>query len=192
MARSANFDDIPKVARMMLAAFGDEFRKERSMINNAAKKTLNGLPRAYASQLMRARMRSNPDKRLGFSKLLFLSKVIDSYPKKRNPDKTKDAFGARMRMRKGVAIPIGFSKNTVVRWNAQGYAALLAKGSYKTGVRHHKSGKSTGIMRPMGNWMELAEVKLETQIQREWAKYVKEAAIKAGNRARDRKLKQIK
>lgn len=183
--------EIVRVVRAIYLSFGDEFRKERQMINNAAKKAAR--PGAsYVKQMMLTEgVKESNANGLGFSKLKTIARLVTPYAKKRHPNKQLDAYGVRYRMRKGVSITVSKPKSggKMVRWNAQGYAKLLAEGSYKTGQRVTKAGKNRGAMPAFGNWFQIAEQKFDSIHKKAWRKQIIVSAKKAGYRAAKRRQK---
>jgi len=124
--------------------------------------------------------------------LKIIAQLIKPYPKKRHPIKEKDAFGTRLRMRKGVSIPIYESKSGLIRWSAQGYAKLIMEGSYKTGERRHRSDKRTGRTSGIGNKLKQAQSKFAPIMTRAWTREIKRSAIRAGYNAMKRRTRQNK
>jgi len=194
---TSDFSEPVKVVRTIYKAFGDEFRKERAKINAAAGRAAKPAGR-YAKQQMLTHRDTTPKasqknrNKTGFSKLKQIAQLIKPYPKKRHPIKEKDAFGTRLRMEKGVGIQYLGAKGKYITWNAQGWAKLIMEGSHKVGTRYHKSGKSTGKTKGMGNVMRNAEKRFAAIMKKNWRRQIIKSAIRAGDNAAKRRTRQNK
>mgnify|MGYP003633709145 CR=1 FL=1 len=170
------FDDIPKQIK-------------RAGITGAARKASKPLIQASRKRLADLTKKSTGfvDEGLDdleFSKAKFAARFIKSIAKK----PSSFAPGVRV-IGKGPDIPMNGGKKFI---NIQGYLKLMAAGSYKSGKRHHKSGKNTGQVDGHGNFIRDAYGDVHNQVDSIFAKNLFNEIEKAQTRAAKRHAKKFR
>jgi hypothetical protein len=168
---------------------------------SAATATLNGLPKQIQRSAISAAARKASKPLIAESREKL--KNIGTDAKNKGEDSSKSLLAARYLkavnkrasgipgvrvLFKGGSIPMSDSKS----FGVDGYAKLMAYGSYKVGDRHHKSGKNTGQTFGDGNFVLDAFDKVGTQVDSIFSKNLLNEMDRALNRALKRVAKKLR
>jgi hypothetical protein len=149
-----------------------ELQKDRAMINKGARNAVRPAISAMKSKIVQD-ARNHYSGKMGFSKLLFLARVIKTYT-----NKSKHNFGVHVRFADNLKMRMSKKK----RWSVQAVGKLFAEGAYMTSGR-----KGRGPFHGFGNWAQEAKAMFAATMRRRFTISIHQAVNKAANRVTKRR-----